>query len=221
MATADLSLPAATLEAETALFAEIAEGLHTRGLAICPDALTRTLAPQVHAYLQTLCPEVFVRAAVGRGQAQQHNAFVRRDAIAWITGEDPVPAQWLAFAERLRLHLNRTLMLGLFSFESHFAHYRPGDFYRRHLDAFRGESNRILSVVAYFNPGWQPEDGGELTLWLPDGQTLNVTPALGTLVVFLSEEFPHEVRPALRDRYSIAGWYRLNTSTAERVDPPR
>lgn len=35
---------------------------------------------------------------------------------------------------------------------------------------------------------------------------------LGTLVVFLSEEFEHEVLPAKRDRYSIAGWFRVNPS---------
>jgi SM-20-related protein len=40
------------------------------------------------------------------------------------------------------------------------------------------------------------------------------------LVVFLSEEFPHEVLPTATDRYSIAGWFRVNTSSAERVDPP-
>jgi SM-20-related protein len=50
---------------------------------------------------------------------------------------------------------------------------------------------------------------------------LSVQPLHGTVVVFLSEEFPHEVLPASRDRYSIAGWFRVNGSTAERVDPPR
>ena len=48
-----------------------------------------------------------------------------------------------------------------------------------------------------------------------------VMPRMGKLAVFLSEEFPHEVLPARRDRYSIAGWFRVNTSTTERPDPPR
>ena len=47
-----------------------------------------------------------------------------------------------------------------------------------------------------------------------------VTPSFGTIVVFLSEEFPHEVLPAKRDRYSIAGWFRLNSSIANNIDPP-
>ena len=47
-----------------------------------------------------------------------------------------------------------------------------------------------------------------------------MTPSFGSVAIFLSEEFPHEVLPATRDRYSIAGWFRVNTSTADRIDPP-
>ncbi|MFB0911982.1 MAG: 2OG-Fe(II) oxygenase, partial [Glaciecola sp.] len=131
--------------------------------------------------------------------------------------------QWLEWTGILRTYLNQHLFLGLFSFESHFSHYAAGSFYKRHLDAFKGEANRILSVVAYLNPNWQIGDGGELVLYKDefDTQGLKVIPALGTLAIFLSEEFPHEVLPAKRDRYSIAGWYRINASSADRVDPPR
>ena len=81
----------------------------------------------------------------------------------------------------------------------------------------------MLSVVAYFNPGWLPEDGGELDMYREDELEpfLRVTPAFGTLVVFLSEELPHEVRAANRHRYSIAGWYRVNNSLGSQIDPPR
>ena len=165
----------------------------------------------------------FTAAGVGRENDHTLNSFVRTDAICWITGESSVGRAWLAWAEALREFLNRELLLGLFSFESHFAHYRPGDFYRKHVDAFRGEANRVLSVVAYLNPGWQGDNGGELRLFTgtDDDAALLVQPLHGTVVVFLSEEFPHEVLPANRDRYSIAGWFRVNGSTAARVDPPR
>jgi SM-20-related protein len=45
-------------------------------------------------------------------------------------------------------------------------------------------------------------------------------PTYGTLVVFLSDEFPHEVLKAHRDRYSIAGWFRVNTTLGGTIDPP-
>jgi Predicted proline hydroxylase len=47
-----------------------------------------------------------------------------------------------------------------------------------------------------------------------------VVPQMGTLAVFLSERFPHEVLPARADRYSIAGWFRVNTSINNQIDPP-
>lgn len=37
-----------------------------------------------------------------------------------------------------------------------------------------------------------------------------IPPEAGTLVLFLSEDVPHEVLPAYADRYSIAGWFRVN-----------
>jgi SM-20-related protein len=53
-----------------------------------------------------------------------------------------------------------------------------------------------------------------------DNSKIKVLPSFGTIVVFLSEEFPHEVLPAKRDRYSIAGWFRLNNSIDNNIDPP-
>ena len=57
------------------------------------------------------------------------------------------------------------------------------------------------------------------------GRLMNTLQELGidedTVVMFLSEEIPHEVKPAQRDRYSVTGWFRLNSSSPDRVDPPR
>jgi len=50
---------------------------------------------------------------------------------------------------------------------------------------------------------------------------MQVTPSYGTLVTFLSEEMPHEVLVSKRDRYAIAGWFRVNASTPDKIDPPR
>ena len=40
------------------------------------------------------------------------------------------------------------------------------------------------------------------------GRSFDVLPRGGTLVVFLSDRFPHEVLPARRERLSLAGWFR-------------
>ena len=207
---------------QQALFEAIATDIQDKGFSITPNGLPMELAEALWGHLQSMSVQQFDRAGVGRDDNYALNTFVRTDEICWITGESSAGRQWLDWMAELQRYMNRRLLLGLFSFESHFAHYAPGDFYKRHVDAFKGEANRILTVVVYLNPGWQPDDGGELVLYTEDveqGQ-IRVTPAFGTLVVFLSEDFPHEVLPAQRDRYSIAGWFRLNTSTSDRVDPP-
>lgn len=204
------------------LFEMIAANLTEKGYSITPNGLPADLAQGLLLHASAMPQHQFDPAGIGRDQEQILNRFVRSDEICWINGESPVGTQWLDWARSLQVFLNRRLYLGLFSFESHFAHYGPGDFYKRHYDAFRGEANRILSLVVYLNPGWGPDDGGELVLYRSDEdrEGIKVTPALGTVVVFLSEDFPHEVLPASRDRYSIAGWFRVNTSIGGRIDPP-
>lgn len=205
------------------LFARIAEDLRQQGYSVIHNALPENLATKLFEQIMTLDSHDFSEAGVGRQNDLTLNQFVRRDEICWIEGHSPAEHDWLQWVTRLQHYLNKHLFLGLFSFESHFAHYQPGDFYRKHLDAFRGETNRRLSSVAYLNPGWLPEDGGELVIYDVDSdeEVVRVTPAYGTLVVFLSEDFPHEVLTARRHRYSIAGWFRVNGSSNDRVDPPR
>lgn len=205
------------------VFANIAQDIYAQGYCIQPMALPADLAEDLWAHVQQTGHHKFDAAGIGRGQAFLKNEFVRTDEILWINGDTQVGQRWLNWTEALKQYLNRRLLLGLFSFESHFSHYAPGDYYKRHMDAFRGQANRVLTVVAYLNPGWDSADGGELVLYrdVSDLQGVKVTPLMGTLAVFLSEEFPHEVLPAKRDRYAIAGWYRVNASVANRIDPPR
>lgn len=205
------------------LFTRIANDIEARGYSIVPAALPPELTESLYAHSQSLQSAQFSEAGIGRAEDYIRNEFVRTDEICWINGESDAGAKWLNWTNHLQQFLNRRLFLGLFSFESHFAHYRPGDYYKRHLDAFKGEANRVLSVVAYLNPGWTAADVGELMLYRNEDDTIGikVTPLLGTVVIFLSEEFPHEVLPANRHRYSIAGWFRVNASVSQRVDPPR
>jgi SM-20-related protein len=124
--------------------------------------------------------------------------------------------------EEIKITLNRQLFMGLFDYESHYAHYEAGAFYKKHLDAFKGRSNRILTTVAYLDNQWSPYKGGELSIYNADNQLISlVPPKAGTFVVFLSDEFPHEVHLCHDDRYSIAGWFRINASHSAKVDPPR
>ena len=216
-------LPGDSRTIDQILFERIAQDIERQGYSICPAALPTVLTRALSLHRQAMDAERFTKAGIGRGNGYLTNDFVRTDQICWINGESSTGRQWLHWTAGLQGFLNRRLFLGLFSFESHFAHYRPGDYYKRHYDAFRGEANRVLSMVVYLNPDWSSIEGGELVLYQTDNDRdgIRVVPLMGTVVVFLSEEFPHEVLPATRDRYSIAGWFRVNTTTGNRIDPPR
>ncbi len=210
----------ASLDKASAIHAQIAAGIYQQGYSILPNSLPQPLLHQLHDQLRATAPEQFSTAGIGRERGHTLNGAIRKDQVCWITGSTDAGRAWLDWCAQLQTYLNRHLLLGLFSFESHFAHYPPGAFYKQHTDAFRGEANRALSLVLYLNPTWQPGDGGEMLLYPEGRDPIRVEPCFGTLATFLSEDFPHEVLPTRTDRYSIAGWFRVNTSTAQRIDPP-
>lgn len=203
------------------LFEKIANDLSTQGYCILENALSEKLVSSLYGVARNGSADHFKPAGIGRGNDHSMNKTVRSDSIHWIDGENDAEQSWLNYLEDLKDYLNRRLFLGLFSYESHFAHYQPGAFYEKHIDAFRGQSNRVLSLVTYLNDGWQASDGGELLIYSSEEDLVleKVLPNSGTLVVFLSEEFPHEVLPASADRYSIASWFRVNSSSSALIDP--
>lgn len=196
--------------AQNTILENICNDIYALGYSIQENALPEPIAQTLWTQVQQRSLDHFKRAGFGRQQQFQLDENIRSDDICWIQADDPSYAAWLNWITQLQNHLNRRLFLGLKNFESHLAHYKPGAFYQKHLDAFKGQSNRVLSVVAYLNPDWQVNDGGELLLYVGSEKknSLSVLPNWGSMVVFLSEEFPHEVSPARRDRYSVAGWFR-------------
>jgi len=209
------------------LFEKIATDLMNKGVCVIKNGVPEHIAKDLQKHAHSLQLDQFKSAAVGRGESLIADRQIRSDEIHWIDGNGEAESTWLQWTSELQQYLNRHLFLGLFSFESHFSHYSVGDFYEKHYDAFKGQANRILSVVTYLNECWQTEDGGELLVYGngekgdEDNVIHTVAPEIGTLVVFLSEQFPHEVLPAKQDRYSIAGWFRVNGSGKSNIDPPR
>lgn len=134
--------------------------------------------------------------------------LLRGDSTHWFQPE-ALSTQQQVFANRievLRIALNRDLFLGLVDSESHYAVYQPGAGYARHLDCMRNNDSRLISAVFYLNEAWQDSEGGALRLYLADQSYRDVFPRAGTLLLFLSAQFEHEVLPATRDRLSIACW---------------
>ena len=200
----------------------IADALTADGWWVGDHALTTEITGRLRAELDRLEEEDRLRrAGIGRETDYQLARDIRRDRIRWLNRETPVQAELLDFAGALKVRLNRALFLGLFEFEGHFALYPEGAFYRTHYDSFRGAANRLVSLVLFLNPDWQPDHGGELVLYADDETTerARIAPLDGRMVLFLSEEVPHEVRPTHAPRRSVAGWYRLNNSIGGQIDP--
>jgi SM-20-related protein len=194
-------------------FAYIAGDLAAKGWCVVDDFVSHEWAAELLEEQQLQSRNgAFRRAGIGRKDAYQLDAQTRGDQILWLDAGKARPAQqqYLALLEDLRQAVNRDLYLGLHTLETHAANYPPGGFYRRHLDAFRRDNLRMLTITLYLNPRWHARDGGALRLFLDaqsDGDFVDVLPESGRLVTFLSERFHHEVRETRRLRSSITSWF--------------
>lgn len=193
----------------SALYEKIIDELVNTGYVIIDDALDLALAKRL---VELAKIDVgFKLGGIAGGTKKKVDRSRRRNKIRWIDAKNKYEAEYLSFTNDLSEYLNRSLFLGLKYYESHFAIYEEGDFYEKHFDAFKNSKNRILTTVYYLNQDWKEENGGELVIYdANDNFLTRVIPRLNTLVLFLSDKFPHEVLPAKVKRYSIAGWYRID-----------
>jgi SM-20-related protein len=189
----------------------LAGALADAGFGVVPDFLmpgaSEALLAQAH---QRQARGEFEPARVGHGMDRQLAPALRGDSIRWIDPDRTAAPEraLLARLEALRVALNRSLFLGARSVEAHYACYPPGAIYARHVDRFRDDDARVISLVLYLNPGWRDEDGGALRIHPAEGPPRDVLPRAGQLVAMRSERVAHEVLPARRARFSVAAWLR-------------
>mmetsp|Transcript_118568 Transcript_118568/g.242291 ORF Transcript_118568/g.242291 Transcript_118568/m.242291 type:complete len:419 (-) Transcript_118568:394-1650(-) len=110
-----------------------------------------------------------------------------------------------------------------------YAYYPEGGFYRRHRDAVKGSPSwlREYSLLLYLNDdSYDAEtDGGRLRVhfdtggdFLPPGEAplfQDVDATGGTLVLFESDRFPHEVLDTVSERFAVVGWYNRPMSLGD------
>ena len=190
----------------------IADELAVHGYTVTPNFLNPVEVDALLADQRQLQQSGEMRSA-GIGKNAEITQSVRGDFIYWLEAATITPAQqlYLQRLEQVRQACNRTLYLGLFDYEGHFASYPPGAIYRKHLDQFQQDSLRTLTAILYLNRDWQTADGGQLRMYMngeDESVYRDIEPSAGTLVTFLSARFWHEVLPATRERLSITGWFR-------------
>jgi len=156
----------------------------------------------------------FKKSAIGNQANEKVLDAVRGDFILWLDEENATGAESMFFdrLKDLTQYLNRTCYMGIARQEFHYALYPEGTFYKRHLDTFQNDKSRKLSVVCYLNnEDWQPEYGGELTIYTHEkGAELpvDIYPLAGRMVIFESQVLEHEVKPVKHPRLSITGWLK-------------
>ncbi len=187
-------------------FQIIADGIAEHGYAMVDHFLAPAEVAAILALESFSKAEGFHQAGIGKNQHHQVNEAIRGDQIQWLETEAPAPLQvYLERLHALRGFLKESLFLSLRDVEVHQTIYPPGAYYKRHLDQFKKDDHRRLSVICYLNPNWTAQEGGQLRIYLEPG-SVDVLPIAGRLVCFRSDLLEHEVLPATRPRLSITGW---------------
>ncbi len=189
----------------TNMLDQIVRDIKEKGWSFSENILTPHDISSITAFFDDHRGE-FEAAKIGKGESRQRNENVRGDYTFWI---DPIrPPQpfekIMSCLENLKTTLNREIFLGAREYECHLAYYPSGTFYQKHVDRFENDSSRVLSFIFYVHENWRPEDGGELILY--GEKQIAITPLPGSLMVFLSENVPHEVKSGLKERRSFTGW---------------
>ncbi len=197
-----------------------AQALSKHGYVVLPGALPESGRDGSAGWLalrseaeQLFAGDAFSAARVGRGEDCVDGALrespIRGSSVCWLDTSMPGGGSFMRWMEELRVSLNRDLFLGLDSFEAQYARYPIGAGYGTHVDRHRHSNARVVSAVIYLNADWPADAGGELIIYdAHNVPRLTLAPDGGTLVLFMSDETPHEAKQATRERWSIAGWFR-------------
>ena len=206
MHTAALALPT-----DTSPFIRVCDDLVAQGWSAIPHFFSSDLINSLRSELMEHAEYNRLQAAhIGKGEQRALRSDIRGDETRWLNGESLAQRDFLAQLELLRHALNSQLFLGLNDLEAHFALYPPGTGYSQHIDSFQNNNLRRITIVAYLNEHWQPDEGGELLLFNDQNEIYQrILPEAGTLACFISEEIQHAVATTQRPRASIAGWFRV------------
>ncbi|WP_133136857.1 2OG-Fe(II) oxygenase [Legionella rowbothamii] len=181
------------------------------------------LSQEYYLSLRTTAKELYKQglfrsAKIGLNISSQQNNAVRTDEILWLESDnhDPAIQFFINQIQQLCQILNQNLFLGIQEFETHFASYQPGTFYKKHIDQFAAQKTRKVSFVYYLNENWQDEYGGQLNLYNTNHQLLEKVTPKGNRLICFNSELPHEVVTTNQTRYSITGW--MKTRPLDRME---
>lgn len=149
----------------------------------------------------------FKKAGIGNSASLKINESVRGDYISWLDTKNAhiSISVYVSRLKALQVYLNKTLFLSLKDIELHLTSYSVGSYYSRHVDQFKQQDHRKISVILYLNRDWRSEQGGQLRVYSQNNE-IDIFPVAGRLVCMRSDLIEHEVLPSSRERLSVTGW---------------
>lgn len=173
--------------------------------------LPHFLSPQIIDQLdQAMAQKGRLSAAqIGGGLQRELNKGIRDCESCWVENWEEEPFSFLYqentyIQELLRNHF----LLALKRFETQYAHYPVGGFYKKHLDQIAGKGHRQVTMVLFLNDVF---DGGELVIYNKDDKGLidaKISPKKGATVIFFSSQVYHEVLSTNEERLTLTTWLR-------------
>lgn len=186
-----------------------------QGFHIIDDFLNQEHFNALLTKVRTMHQQDLFRAArIGSQEQAQLNNTIRTDKLCWLDEHTAEPAVQAYIDEAMQIAtlFNQQLYLGLTEFETHFAVYQPGTFYKKHIDQFATKKTRKISCVYYLNEAWHHDFGGELRLYTKENQFIQSVQPQGNRFICFNSELPHEVCKTNQTRYSIAGWMKTSAT---------
>jgi SM-20-related protein len=192
------------------IFNTLIETFIENKVGVTENFLNATLASKLRLNLLNLYSQNKLRSAgTGNGAVVVQDKSMRSDMIYWLDRKNNNEDENAFFdlMDAFVSYLNSTCYTGITGYEFHYTLYEKGSFYKKHIDQFLNNKSRQYSMILYLNEDWQPEDGGELSIYFND-KVQNISPLNGKSVFFKSSELAHEVLVANKPRMSITGWLK-------------
>ena len=195
------------MEVEEEKWLEWIDELSEQEYLIIDDFLDQETIDLISKFFnQKIEEDDFQKAGIGALDQFKVISEIRGDYTYWLErAKDSDLYVFYKLMDEFMSKLNRYCYLSLSSSEFHLAKYPIGSFYKKHLDQFKGRANRMITIILYLNPSWSEGDGGELKMYLSQGDKL-IAPKWNRCVVFKSDKILHEVLPTNIERRSLTGW---------------
>lgn len=152
----------------------------------------------------------FFKAGIGRAMDYKIDPRIRIADISWIENwnQSKELETYQSFLSEFMIYLNNNFFLSCKRFESQFAYYPNGGYYKKHIDQLKENRHRQISTILYLNT---PRQGGELVIYNRDNSAKmdkTIKPVRGQFVCFFSAHIFHQVLECKSDRYSLTSWLR-------------